>query len=192
MCFVIFQNEITFFQALKTRSLRSRKIEIFSKGLVHGFWPKLAIFPCFLFKAIQARKMCFTIFQNEETFFRLVKQEVQKVKKLRFFQRGQSMVFGQNWLFFYVFFNAISVRKMCFTICYNEKTVFQALKRGSSKSRKIEIFSKGLVHGFRPKLAIFPCFLLRQYRPGKCVLGYSRKKKQFLGFKNHKFKKSKN
>ena len=164
---MIFQNKIMFFQALKTRSLKSRKIEIFSKGLVHGFWPKLAIFPCFFFKAIQARKMCFTIFQNEETFFRLVKQEVQKVKKLRFFQRGQSMVFGQNWLFFYVFFNAILVRKMCFTICYNEKTVFQALKRGSSKSRKIEIFSKGLVHGFRPKLAIFPCFFFKAIQARK-------------------------
>ena len=115
MCFMIFQNKKTVFQALKKRSSKSRKIEIFSKGLVHGFRPKLAIFPCFFFKAIQARKMCFMIFQNK-------------------------------------------------------KMVFQALKTRSSKSRKIEIFSKGLVHGFRPKLAIFPCFFLRQYRPGKCVL----------------------
>ena len=109
------------FQAVKTRSSKSQKIEIFSKGLVHGFQPKLAIFPCFFLKAIQARKMCFMTFQKE-------------------------------------------------------KTVFQALKTRSSKSRKIEIFSKGLVHGFRPKLAIFPCFFLRQYRPGKCVLRYSRTK----------------
>ena len=28
-----------------------------------------------------------------------------------------------------------------------------------------------------PKLAIFPCFVLRQYRPGKCVLGYYRTEK---------------
>ena len=33
--------------AIKTRSLKSRKIDIFPKGLVHGFGPKLAIFAPF-------------------------------------------------------------------------------------------------------------------------------------------------
>ena len=35
-----------------------------------------------------------------------------------------------------------------------------SIKTTISKSRKIDIFPKGLVHGFGPKLAIFPpCFL---------------------------------
>ena len=134
----------------------------------------------FFFKAIQARKMCFTIFQNEKTVFQALKQEVQNVEKLRFFQRGQSLVFGQNWLFFHVLFKDIQARQMCFTIFQNEKTVFQALKTRSSKSRKIEIFSKGLVQGFGPKLAIFPCIYFSQYTPGKCVLRYSRTKKRYF------------
>ena len=46
---------------------------------------------------------------------------------------------------------------MCFTILYNEKTPFQHIKK-SLKSRKIEIFPKGLTHGFGPKMAIFPPF----------------------------------
>ena len=46
----------------KKKLKKSRKIEIFPKGLVHGFGPKLAIFPAFLFLAIEARKMCFMIF----------------------------------------------------------------------------------------------------------------------------------
>ena len=37
---------------LKGRVLESRKIEFFPKGLVHGFGPKLAIFPSSFFKAM--------------------------------------------------------------------------------------------------------------------------------------------
>ena len=35
------------------------------------------------------------------------------------------------------------------------------------KSKKNPNFPKGLVHGFGPKLAIFPSFYFSQYRPGK-------------------------
>ena len=66
---------------------------------------------------------------------------------------------------------------MSFTIFYNEKTPFQAIKTKRSKSRKIDIFPKGLTHGFRPKMVIFPTFVFRQYREGKCLLRYSRIKK---------------
>ena len=51
------------------------------------------------------------------------------------------------------------------------------MKTTSSKRRKIELFPKGLVHGFGQKLAIFPIFNLKEYRPRKCVLRYSRTKK---------------
>ena len=67
---------------------------------------------------------------------------------------------------------------MSFTIFWNEKTLFYAFKTKSSKSRKIDIFPKGLTHGFGPKMAIFPTFFFRQYRPGKCLLRYSRTKRR--------------
>ena len=40
---------------------------------------------------------------------------------------------------------------MSFTIFYNEKTPFQAIKTRSSKRRKIDFFTKGLTDGFCPK-----------------------------------------
>ena len=46
----IFENILArkkFFQTIKTRILKSGKIGIFLKGLVHGFGQKLAIFLCF-------------------------------------------------------------------------------------------------------------------------------------------------
>ena len=56
----------------------------------------------------------------------------------------------------------------------------------------MEIFSKGFVSGFGEKLAILPCFHFWRYRPEKCLLQYSRTKNAFLGYKNKKFKISKN
>ena len=77
-------------------------------------------------------------------------------------------------------------------IFYNQKTPFEAKKTRSSKSPKIDIFPKGLIHGFGLKMAIFPTFFYRQYMPGKGLLRYSRTKNAFIGYKNKKFKKHKN
>ena len=102
------------------------------------------------------------------------------------------MVLVQKWPFFQLFFQAIQTRKMSFTIFYKENTSFQGIKTRSSNSRKFDIFPTGLTHGFGPKLAIFPNFVFTQCSPGKCPLRYSTTKKGFLGYKNKKFKKSKN
>ena len=73
---------------IKKRSSKSRKIYIFPKGLTHGFGPKMALFPTFFFQARKARKMSFTIFQNEKTPFQAIKTRSSKVEKLTFFRRG--------------------------------------------------------------------------------------------------------
>ena len=133
MCFRIFWNEQRPFQRIKIKSLRSRQIEIFSKGLTNGFLQKWAIYTFFFFQLISARKTCFKIFQNQ-------------------------------------------------------KRPLQAIKTRSSKRRKIEIFPKGLIHGFGQKVAIFPSFL-RQYRPVKCVLRYSRTKKRLSSLQKREVQK---
>ena len=131
------------------------------------------------FQAIQARKMCFKIFQKKKTPFQPIKITRSKSRKIEIFQKGLTHGFGQKMAIFSMsFFQAIQARKMCFTIFQNEKTPFQPIKTTSSKSRKIEIFPKGLTHGFGQKMAIFPCLFFRQYRPGKCVLQSSRTKKR--------------
>ena len=70
------------------------------------------------------------------------------------------------------------------------KNAFLGYKTRSRKSGKIDFFPKGLTHGFGPKMAVFPTFRFRQLRAGKCLLGYSRtKKNSFLRYKNKKSKK---
>ena len=46
------------------------------------------------------------------------------------------------------------------------------------KKSEIEIFPKGLTHGFGPRMAIFPSFLFKQYRQGRFILQYSRTMKR--------------
>ena len=186
---MIFQKEKTPFQAIKTRSSKSRKIDIFPKGLVHGFGPKLAIFPPF-FQAIQARKMCFMIFQNEKTPFQAIKTRSSKTRKIDIFPKGLIHGFSPKLAIFRpCIFQAIQARKMCFMIFQNEKTFFQAIKTRSSKSRKIDIFPKRLVHGFGPKLAIFPQLFLGNIGQENVFQDILEHKIAFLGCKNKKFKK---
>ena len=146
------------FQAIKTRSSKSQKIDIFLKWLSHGFGPKMAIFLTF-FQAIQAIKISFTILQNEKTPFQAVKTRSSKSQKIDIFLKG---FWSKNGHFSDFFFKAIQAMKISFTIFQNEKTPSQAIKTTSSHSRKIDLFPKGLIHGISPKMAIFPTFLLRQ------------------------------
>ena len=128
MSFPIFQDEKTPFQAIKTRTAKSPIIDIFPKGLTHGFGPKVAIFPTFFFQEIQARKMSFTIFQNEKTRFQAIKTRSSKNPWLiHGFVRKMA-------IFLTFFFQAKQVRKMSFTIFNNGKKPFQAIETGILKN----------------------------------------------------------
>ena len=80
------------------------------------------------------------------------------------------MVFVQKWPFFQLFFLGSIGQENVFYDILERKNAFLGYKNKKSKSRKIDIFPKGLTHGFGPKMAIFPTFFFRQYRPGKCPL----------------------
>ena len=169
--FTILQYEKKLFQAIKTRSSRSRKIHIFPMGFTHGFGLKMTVFPTFIVQALQARKMSFTILQNEKTPFQAIKTRSSKSRKIDIFPKGLSHGFGPKMaLFPTFFFRAIEARKMSFTIFYIENTPLQPIKTKNSKSRTTELFPKGLTHRFSQNLAIFPTFFFWQYRVGKCVL----------------------
>ena len=147
----------------------------------------------FSFLAIKARKMCFTIFQNETTPFQAIKTTSFKSRKIGIFPRGLTRGVGPKMAIFpNFFFQAIQARKMSFMIFQNEKTPFQAIKTRSSKSRKIDIFPKGLTHGFAQKLVIFASFFLGNIPHENVFYDILERKNAFLGYKNKKSKKSKN
>ena len=90
------------------------------------------------------------------------------------------MVLVQNWSFLHVFILGNIVQENVFYDILEGKNAFLGYKNKKFKKSKIEIFPKGLVHGFGPKLAISAFFYLRQYRPGKCVRRYFRIKKSLF------------
>ena len=65
------------------------KLTLFQKGLTHCFGPKMALFfLTFFFRQYRPRKRLSRYFRTKKRLFRLWKQEVQRVEKLTFFQRG--------------------------------------------------------------------------------------------------------
>ena len=68
------------------------------------------------------------------------------------------MVLVQKWPFFELFFLANIAQENVFYYILEKKTPFYAITTGSSTSRKIDIFPKGLTYGFGPKMRIFPTF----------------------------------
>ena len=151
-------------------------------------------------KQTSEKTIFFIYFGQNRIHFRTQKRSFKKAQKIEIFQRGQSMVlvtkiepftmsaslanqerkdrFLNNILDNLDIFQEIQAREMSFKIFQNEKTPFQAIKKKSSKTRKIDIFPKGLTHGFGPNMAILPTFFFRQYKAGKCLLLYFRTKKR--------------
>ena len=77
-------------------------------------------------------------------------------------------------------------------IFYNEKTLFWAIKTKNSKTRKLDIFSKGLTHGFGPKMAIFSNFFFVNVGQENAFYNILQRKISFLRYRIKKFKKSEN
>ena len=72
------------------------------------------------------------------------------------------------------------------------KSAFLGYKNKKFKSRKIEIFQKGLSHGFGQKMAIFPSFFFGNIGQDNVFYDILERKNAFLAYENKRFKKSKN
>ena len=76
------------FLGYKKKTSKSQKIDIFPKRLTHGFGKKNGhFFNIFFLGNISQENVFYDILQRKNTFLDY-KKDVQKVKKLTFFQRG--------------------------------------------------------------------------------------------------------
>ena len=74
---------------METRNSKSQKIEIFPKGLTHGFGPKMAIFPNFYFSGTKRQEYVFyDIRVGKNAFLRYKNKKFKNVKKTLIFQTG--------------------------------------------------------------------------------------------------------
>ena len=134
---------------------------------------KWSFFQLFFLCNIGQENVFYRILERKNAFVGYKNTKIKTAKNLHFSKGVNLLLWSKNGRFFNRFFQAILTRKMSFMIFQNEKRPFQAIKTRSSNSRKRDIFPKGLIYSFGPKMAIFPTFFFKQY-------------------KNKKFKKSKN
>ena len=132
MCFMIFLNEETPHQTIKTRSSKGRKIGIFPKGLVHRFGQKMEIFPLFLKRQIGQTNVFYDIQERRNASLDYENKKLKKSKNWDF-SKGVSPWFWSKIGNFSTFlFQGIQARRMCFK---PEKCVLRYCTRKKRLSR---------------------------------------------------------
>ena len=103
------------------------------------------------------------------------------------------MVLVQKWPFFqFCFLGTIGQANVFYDIL-ERRNAFLAYKNKKLKNWKIHIFPKGLTHGFWSKNGHFSnFFFLGNIGQENIFYDILERKNAFLGYKNKKFKKSKN
>ena len=89
------------------------------------------------------------------------------------------------------FFGNIGQENVLYDVLERENA-FLGYKNKKFKKSKNWHFSKGINRWFGPKMAIFPRFFLRNIGQENVFYDIQIRKNAFLGYKNKKFKKSKN
>ena len=193
MSFTIFQKEKTPFQTKKTTSSNSRKIDIFPKGLTHGFGPKMAIFPTCFFYATQGRKMSFRIFQKEKTPFQAIKRKGSNSGKIDIFPKGLTNGFGPKMAIFPTFFFRQQWPRKSLLRYSRKKNAFLCYKNKKLKNSKNWHFSKGVNPWFCCKNGhFFNFYFLGNKGQENVFYDFLERKNAFLEYENKKFKNSKN
>ena len=136
-----------------------------------------------------ARKMPFTIFYNKKKAFLGYKEKKFKKSKNWHFSKGVNPWFWSKKGHFSNFFlNNIGQENVFYDIL-ERKNAFLGDKNKKFKRPKNWHFSKGLTHGFGPKMASFPTFFFFEGIMARKMSFriFYKKKNALLGYKNKKF-----
>ena len=174
--------------------MKSRKIDIniFPKGLTHGFGPKMAIFPSLFFLGnIGQENVFYDFLERKSAFLRYKNKKFKNSKNWHFSKGVNSWFWSKNGHFLIYFFKQYRQGK-CLLRYSRTKNALLGYRNKKFKKSKNWHFLKSVNPWFWSKNGHFSTFFFRQYWSGKCLLRYSRTKSPFLGFKNKKFEKSKN
>ena len=103
------------------------------------------------------------------------------------------MVLVQKWPFFQLFFLGNIGQKNVFYDTIKRKNAFHGCKNKKWKSRKIDIFPKGLTHSaLVQKWPFYQLFFLGNIGQKNIFSDTIKRRNAFLAYKNKNFKKSKN
>ena len=138
----------------------------------------MAIFPKFLFLGnIGQENVLYDILKQKQTFLAYEKKKFKK-SKYDIFPKGLTHGFGPKMASFPTFFFGNIGQENVFCDILERINAFVCYKNKKFKKAKNWHFSKGVNRWFWSKNGQFSNFFFRQYRPGKCLLRYSRTNKR--------------
>ena len=154
----------------------------------------MAIFPTFLFGQYRPGKCLLLYSRTKKNAFLSYKNQNFKKSKNWHFSKGVNPWFwSKKGHFFKIFFLGNTGKENVFYDILGRRNVCLGLKTRSLKRRKIDIFPKGLTHGFWSKNGHFSnFFFLANIGQENVFYDILERKNAFLGYKNKKFKTSKN
>ena len=146
------------FQAIKTRSSKSKKIVIILNELTHCFCTKMAISPnSFFFRQNRPGKCLLRYCRTKKTHPQPIKTRSLKILNIAIFPKGLTHGFGpKRAICSTSFFLANIGQESVFDDILERKKAFLGFKNEKFENSKIGIFAKRLTHGFGPKMAICP------------------------------------
>ena len=129
------------------------------------------------FLASQGRKDLFLILWIKNNTFQIRKGKFQRVPKIGFLKRDQTMLLSKYRAFYHVGFLGKLMKKRLFFKIVNRKEYFLEQKSEVSNRSKISNFSKGLVLVFGPKIKLFTMRVFRQTMEEEIDFQYSKQER---------------
>ena len=155
-------------------NLKKLKNWHFSKGVNPWFWSKNGHFSNLFFSGnIGKENVFYDILERKNAILGYKNKKFKKSKNWHFCK-------GVNpWPFFQLVFFKQYRQGKCLLRYSRTKKAILGYKNKKFKKSKNWHFYKGVNLWFWSKNGHFSNFFLRQYRPGKCLLWYSKTKKRF-------------
>ena len=154
---------------------------------------KRPFFQLFFLGNIGQENVFYDILERKKRLLGYKNHKFKKSKNWPFSKMVSSWFWSKKGHFSNFFFRQYRPGK-CFLRCSRtKKNAFLGYKNKKLKTSKNWRFSKRVnLHGFCPKMAIFPTFFLGNIGHQNVFCDILERKNVFLGYKNKKFKQSKN
>ena len=137
----------------------------------------MAIFPTFFLGNIGRENVFYDILRRKNALRGYKNKKFKMSKSWHFSMEFVKWNWSKNGHYSNFFLLGNIDQENVFYHILERKNAFLGYKNKKFKKSKTCIFPKGLTHGIGPKMAIIITFFFRQYSPGKCLLWYSRPRK---------------
>ena len=140
-------------------------------------WP---FFPLFFLRSIGQENVFYDILERKNAFLGYKNKKFKKSKNWRFSKGVNPWFWSKNGHFSTFSFLGNIDQENVFYDILERKNAFLGYKNKKFKKSKNWHFTKGVNPWFWSKNGHFLTVFFRQYRPGKCLLWYSRTKKRLF------------